>query len=75
MPRLSCTFRRFIELLLAHGFVLSRTESSHRRYRGVIGGQVRLVTVAYHNMNDEIKPDTLASMIRQSGLPKSLFRK
>ena len=75
MPRLSCTFRRFVELLEAQDFKLHRQESSHRRYRGEVGGQVRLVTVAFHNINDEIKPDTLASMIRQSGLPKSLFRK
>jgi len=51
-----------------------RQESSHRRYRGVVEGQVRLVTVAYHSIHDEIKPDTLASMIRQSGLPKRIFR-
>jgi len=36
---------------------------------------VHVVTVAFHAIGDEIKPDTLASMIRQSGLPKSLFRK
>jgi len=43
--------------------------------QAVIAGQVRLVTAAYHNINDEIRPDTLASMIRQSGLAKNLFRK
>ena len=34
-----------------------------------------MVTVAFHSINDDIHPETLASMIRQSGLPKSLFRK
>jgi predicted RNA binding protein YcfA (HicA-like mRNA interferase family) len=33
------------------------------------------VTVAVHDMGNEIKPGTLNAMIRQSGLPKKLFRK
>ena len=75
MPRLSCTFDRFIAILLAYGFVLQRHEgTSHRHYRGVVGGQVRYVTVAAHRLADTIKPGTLGSMIRQSGLPKALFR-
>lgn len=41
----------------------------------MVAGQVRLVTVAYHGLNDDILPKTLASMIRQSGLPKDLFRR
>jgi hypothetical protein len=40
-----------------------------------MGKQVWRVTVAYHNINDAILPKTLATMIRQSGLPKKLFRK
>jgi len=56
--------------------VLVRHEAtSHRRYRGERDGRVFLVTVAYHNDKDDIRPDTLASMIRQSGLPKALFRR
>jgi predicted RNA binding protein YcfA (HicA-like mRNA interferase family) len=49
--------------------------TSHRRYRGTVDGIVRLVDVAFHNINDVIAPGTLQSMIRQSGLPKSLFGK
>ena len=76
MPRLKLTFRQFIAILEANGFVLVRHEAtSHRRYRGERDGRVFLVTVAYHNDKDDIRPDTLASMIRQSGLPKSLFRR
>jgi predicted RNA binding protein YcfA (HicA-like mRNA interferase family) len=75
VPRLKCTFREFIEILERAQFVLTRTEASHRRYVGNVDGEVRNVTVAFHNPNEEIKPDTLASMIRQSGLPKRLFRK
>jgi predicted RNA binding protein YcfA (HicA-like mRNA interferase family) len=75
VPRLKCTFRDFIEVLEIAHFDLVRTEASHRRYAGTVGKEKRNVTVAFHNINDEIKPDTLASMIRQSGLPKRLFRR
>ena len=76
MPRLKCTFREFIEILLAHAFVEQRAaKGSHRRFRGETGGQVRFVTVAPHNINDDIKPGTLKAMIRQSGLQEELFRK
>ncbi len=34
-----------------------------------------MVSVACHRESDDIKPGTLASMIRQSGLPKKLFRR
>jgi predicted RNA binding protein YcfA (HicA-like mRNA interferase family) len=76
MPRLNCTFAEFIKILENNGFLLIMHETgSHRRYRGEIGGEVRLVTVAYHRISDPIKVKTLNSMIRQSGLPKGLFIK
>lgn len=76
MPRLKCSFREFIDILEQHGFVLHRqASSSHRIYRGTVNGEVRLVTVAPHSLGAEVLPDTLNSMIRQSGLPKKLFRK
>ena len=75
MPRIKCTFREFIAVLERNGFVEVRQTGSHRRFRGEIGGQVRMVTVAYHTIGDEITPNVLASMIRQSGLPRELFRK
>jgi predicted RNA binding protein YcfA (HicA-like mRNA interferase family) len=78
LPRLKCTFREVIEIIEANGFeiVPSRTSGSHRQYmRTSDDGETRLVTVAYHNINDDVLPDTLSSMIRQSGLPKRLFRK
>jgi predicted RNA binding protein YcfA (HicA-like mRNA interferase family) len=67
-------FRAFVQILADHGFTEQRQKGSHRIYVGAVGGRMRLVVVAVHNWNDEIKPGTLASMIRQSGLPKSLFR-
>jgi predicted RNA binding protein YcfA (HicA-like mRNA interferase family) len=56
-------FRDFIRILEAHGFELKRTAGSHRRYEGIVGGRIQLVTVAYHSAGDEIRPKTLASMI------------
>jgi predicted RNA binding protein YcfA (HicA-like mRNA interferase family) len=76
VPRLVCTYRFFIEILLAHNFKPDdRKGTSHVRYRGEYGGQVRYVDVAAHNMGDNIPTGTLVSMIRQSGMPKSFFRK
>lgn len=77
MPRLKCTFREFIAIIERHGFVPvpERTRGSHRIYRREAGGRVWAVTVAYHNPGDEIRPATLTSMIRQTGLPKEMFRK
>jgi predicted RNA binding protein YcfA (HicA-like mRNA interferase family) len=72
LPRLKATFREFISIILAHKFCLERQDGSHRQYKDEKG---HLVTVAVHDMGEEIKPGTLKSMIRQSGLPKKLFRK
>jgi predicted RNA binding protein YcfA (HicA-like mRNA interferase family) len=76
VPRLKCTFREFIEIIRSHGFVLHREgRGSHAIWRRQAGAEVYLVTVAAHHLGDEILPATLNAMIRQSGLPKSLFRK
>jgi predicted RNA binding protein YcfA (HicA-like mRNA interferase family) len=76
LPRLACTFRRFIEIISQHGFELHRQgATSHRRYRGVVDDKVRFVDLAAHSLNEEIRPGTLKSMIRQSGLPERLFRR
>lgn len=75
MPRLVCTFRRFVEIIEAHGFVLHRHgATSHKRYRGVVSGKVQFVDVAAHKPSDEVADGTLQSMIRQTGLPKKVFR-
>jgi predicted RNA binding protein YcfA (HicA-like mRNA interferase family) len=67
-------FRDLIRILEDHGFELARQRGSHRTYRGEVDGRLRIVVVACHRESDEIKPGTLSSMIRQSGLPKKLFR-
>ena len=64
----------FIRALERHGFVLDRQRGNSRIYKAVIGGKVRLVSVHYHRGGDDIRRGTLSSMIRQSGLPKKLFR-
>ena len=68
-------YRSFIHILREHGFDLHRQRgTSHRVYKGVVAGEIRLVVVACHRESDDIKPGTLSSMIRQSGLSKKLFR-
>jgi predicted RNA binding protein YcfA (HicA-like mRNA interferase family) len=77
VPRLKCTFGEFLEIIKARGFVLHRQKAtSHAIWRREDQqGKVWLVTVAAHSLSDEIKSGTLEAMIRQSGLPKILFRK
>lgn len=67
-------FRDFLRILEAHGFELARQRGSHRTYRAVVSGETKIVVVARTREGDEIKSGTLGSMIRQSGLAKSLFR-
>jgi predicted RNA binding protein YcfA (HicA-like mRNA interferase family) len=63
-------FRDFIRILESHGFELDRQRGSHRTYKGVIRGSIRVVTVACHRESEDVRQGTLSSMIRQSGLPK-----
>lgn len=68
-------FRDFLRILEQEHFTLVRQAGSHRLYEAVVEGQRRIVTVAGHRESDEIRPGTLASMIRQSGLPKARFQR
>ena len=68
-------FRDSIRILEANGFMLDRQRGSHRTYKGVVAGKMRVVIIACHRESDDIKPGTLSSIIRQSGLPKRLFRR
>lgn len=71
----SLTFKAFVKIIEAHGFVVDRQNgTSHRIYKGTVAGKTRLVTVAAHNWTDHINPNTLRSMMRQSGLSKKTFR-
>ncbi len=69
------TFHEFIRILEHSGFALHRRgATSHRVYKGLVDGKTQIVIVAYERPGDQIKRGTLSSMIRQSGLPKKLFR-
>lgn len=69
------TFEFVLAILLEHGFEFDRQKGSHRTYKGVVNGRVRVVQLAWHRGKDEIIPGTLGSIIRHSGLPKHLFRR
>ena len=74
MPRLNCTYREFIEILLAHGFQEVRQKGSHCQYQGTVAGEIKLVTVSTAD-GTNIGLTVLQSMIRQSGLSRKLFLK
>jgi hypothetical protein len=56
--------------------LLRHDGSSHRRYRGIVEGEVKFVDVDPHgSMKEQIGKRLLDTMIGQCGLPKRLFRK
>ena len=67
-------FRDFIKILEANGFYEDRVNGDHHQYEGYVDGVRRMVTVAYARAGDDIMKKNFASMIRQSGLSKKLFR-
>ena len=68
-------FRDLIQILEENGFrLLRQRKTSHRVYKGFVAGKTRVVVVSCHRQSDDIRAGTLASMIRQSGLSKKLFR-
>jgi predicted RNA binding protein YcfA (HicA-like mRNA interferase family) len=76
VPGLKCSFREFMNIIKDHGFLLMRHDStSHQRWKRVEGEKVYYIDIACHNEGKNIPTGTLQSMIRQSGLPKKLFRK
>ena len=65
--------REVVRVLEKNGFRFVRQRGSHRRYEGTVDGRAQLVTVAGKN-SDELTQETLASIRRQSGLPRRSFR-
>lgn len=65
--------RDFVRILEDNGFTFKRQSASHRYFEGFVDGRRRMVTVDGTD-GDEIMTINLASMKRQSGLPKKLFR-
>ena len=64
-------YREIVRILLSNGFGLKRQDGSHRQYEGYVDGRRRLVTVAFHGENEDVRPRTFSSIIRQSGLSRS----
>jgi predicted RNA binding protein YcfA (HicA-like mRNA interferase family) len=67
-------FRDFIKIIEANGFAFARFKDTHHFYRGIVDGRLETVNCDYNHLGDDIPPRNLASMIRQSKLPKRLFR-
>lgn len=67
-------FREVERKLKEAGLREIRQNGSHHIYEGFVHDKRRLVTLAAHHWNDDLLPKTPASIIRQSGLPKSAFR-
>ena len=65
--------REVIAVLESSGFVLDRQKGSHRHFEGMVGERRRMVTVPGKD-GDEVPRGTLASIRRQSGLRRALFR-
>lgn len=57
-------------ILEENGFKLVRQRGSHASMQKVVAGSTVTVPVPLH---DELRIGTLLSIIRQSGLPRSLF--
>jgi len=62
--------REVCRILEDNGFRLVRRRGSHASMQKTIGGSTVTVPVPLH---DELRIGTLLSIIRQSGLPRSLF--
>jgi predicted RNA binding protein YcfA (HicA-like mRNA interferase family) len=71
MPKLRVfSGRELCKLLAQHGFDEVRQKGSHIVMQKKTGNSTTTVPVPSH---DELKIGTLQSIIRQSGLPRSLF--
>ena len=70
------TYRQVVTILEANGFTFQRYgKGSHRIYECDHSGRRWVVVLAFRRPGDDVKPGTLGSIVRQSGLPKSVFRR
>ena len=65
--------REVIRTLERNGLEFTRQSGSHRRFKGIVKGRTRMVTVPGTD-GDDVPKGTLGSIRRQSGLPAHLFR-
>jgi predicted RNA binding protein YcfA (HicA-like mRNA interferase family) len=67
-------FRQVAQILESNGFERIRQKGSHQTYRGTVNGKTAIVVLAFSSAGEDVRAGTLASIIRQSGLPRKLFR-
>ena len=68
-------YREVLEVLTCNGFYFKREgKGSHRVYEASHSGRTWTVILSYSQPGNDVRPNTLRSIIRQSGLPKDLFR-
>ena len=73
MPKLRVlSGREACQIMAQHGFKQVRRKGSHIIMQKAAGNSTITVPVPDH---DELKMGTLAGIIRQSGLPRSLFER
>ncbi len=69
------TYRQVLTILEQNGFAFERYgKGSHRVYQAHHSGQRWSVILSFSQLGEEVKPGTLSSIIRQSGLPRAAFR-
>ena len=68
------TYSDVVRFLRARGFELKRTHGSHHFYAGVVLGENRIVTVAFHGART-IDIRDMNSIVRQSRIPKEEWLK
>ncbi|MDP2928518.1 MAG: type II toxin-antitoxin system HicA family toxin [Candidatus Omnitrophota bacterium] len=72
MSNIVISQKKFIKILKTYNFYPKRQVGSHQQWEGIVDDIRRLVSVDLHYHT--YSHDLLASMIRQSGLPKKIFR-
>lgn len=74
MPRrlYNWTAEDVVRFLKDNGFHLNHSRGSHMYYVGHAGGQFRQVCVPFHG-GRVIKPRTFKGIIKQSGIPQSVW--
>lgn len=72
MPRgiQNWTFKEVEKFLFSYNFQYKYSNGSHRYYYGSINKSIKIVTVPFHGKNKSIKPKTMSSIIKQSGIKK-----
>ena len=70
------TYRQVIALLEENGFRFERHgKGSHRVYQAHHSGKRWSVILSFSRPGEDVKPGTLSAIIRQSGLPRGVFRR